>query len=400
MRLFGGAGPRVSRVGLRVRGISDSYDHEEDIASIRSAIDSGLTLLDTGDRDGAGHGELLLREVLNTSMREGVQISGWFGIDPAGHCVDTHPEMVKVSLTHTLRRLGTDYLDIYRPARLSSEVPVEDTIGAMAELVDAGYVRHIGLPLVTAETLRRAAVVRPISDLQIEHERVDDDVLSAASDLGVGITAYGALARSLRCADLARTLGGRAGARTLPARDLRPEILRTLREIAAQLGVTASQVAVAWQLARDPQVIPLVAARPRHHLTSVIGAMRLRLSSEDLARIDAALWASHGIRPDGVPSAQHGSRWEPSSPGRPEIDRELTNRELEVLELVASGMTNRAMGRELGIAERTAREHVARILLKLRVKSRVEAAVIATRWGMASGDHETRPRPPAHQTAP
>ncbi len=376
MRLFGGAGPRVSRVGLRVKGISDSYDHEEDIASIRSAIDSGLTLLDTGDRDGTGHGELLLREVLKARTRESVQISGWFDINPAGgaHGVDIRPEMAKVSLTHTLRRLGTDYLDIYRPARLSSEVPVEDTIGALADLVEAGYLRHIGLPLVAAQTLRRAAAVRPISDLQIEHARVDDDVLSAASELGVGITAYGALARPLRCADLAR--------------NVRPEILRTLREIAAHLGVTASQVSVAWRLARDPQVIPLVAARPHRRLTSVIGAMQLRMSSEDLNRIDAAMWASHGIRPGGVPS------------GRPEIDTGLTNRELEVLELVTSGMTNRAMGRQLGIAERTAREHVARILLKLRVKSRVEAAVIATRWGMASGDHETRPRSRAHQIAP
>src|SRR6476660_1949290 len=201
-RTLGLNGPSTAPIGLGLMGMSDLYgpaDDAESVATIQAALDAGVTLLDTGDFYGMGHNELLLREALSSRNRDNAVISVKFGVlrgpDGSWNVVDTRPVAIKNALAYTLRRIGTDHVDIYRPARLDPNVPVEDTIGALADLVQAGYIRHIGLSEVGVDTLRRAAAVHPIADLQIEYSLIsrgiEADILPTARALGIGITAYG-----------------------------------------------------------------------------------------------------------------------------------------------------------------------------------------------------------------
>src|ERR1700751_6501440 len=214
---LGRGGPAVSRAGLGLMGMSGIYgeaDDHESIATIRAAIDAGITLLDTGDFYGMGHNELLLRDALRGSgiARDKVFIQVKFGgqRDPSGAFVghDASPAMVKSSLAYTLTRLGTDYVELYHPARLDPQVPIEDTVGAIAEMVQAGYVRHIGLSEVGADTIRRAHAVHPIAALQIEYSLmsrgIEAEILPAVRELGISITAYGILSRGLLSSSTAR----------------------------------------------------------------------------------------------------------------------------------------------------------------------------------------------------
>ena len=306
-RTLGATGPTVSALGLGCMGMSDLYgpaDETESIATLRAALDAGLTLLDTGDFYGMGHNELLIREGLRGRDRAQVQISVKFGAlrgpDGAWLGVDGRPAAVKSALAYTLRRLGTDHVDIYRLARLDPAVPIEDTVGAIADLVRAGYVRHIGLSEVGAETLRRAAAVHPIVDLQIEYSLmsrgIEATILPTARELGIGITAYGVLSRGL--------LGGHwSPDRALAASDFRAysprfqgenlkhnlALVEVLRQLAAERGGSPAQVAIAWVLARGADIVPLVGARRRDRLSEALGALQLALSADDLAAIEAAL---------------------------------------------------------------------------------------------------------------
>ena len=207
-RQLGARGPRVSALGLGCMGMSGMYgpaDRAESIATIHAALEAGITLLDTGDFYGMGHNEMLIGEALKGAKREGALVSVKFGAlrDPAGGWIgyDARPAAVKNFLAYSLQRLGLDYIDIYRPARLDPSVPIEETVGAIAEMVKAGYVRYIGLSEVGAATIRRAAAVHPISDLQIEYSLIsrgiEDGILAACRELGIGITAYGVLSRGL-----------------------------------------------------------------------------------------------------------------------------------------------------------------------------------------------------------
>jgi aryl-alcohol dehydrogenase-like predicted oxidoreductase len=303
--MLGAHGPRVGAIGLGCMGMSDLYgpaDRAESIATIQAALDAGITLLDTGDYYGMGHNELLIREALRGRSRDGVVISVKFGAlrDPAGNWigVDTRPAAVKTFLAYTLRRLETDHVDIYRPGRLDPAVPIEDTVGAIAEMVAAGHVRHAGLSEVGAETLRRAQAVHPISDLQIEYSLIsrgiEADILPTARELGVGVTAYGVLSRGL--------LGGHwSKDRALPKNDIRNFLPRfagenldhnlalvdRLREVADAKRATVAQVAIAWVLSRGEDVVPLVGARRRDRLDEALGALDLELSPEDLSALEA-----------------------------------------------------------------------------------------------------------------
>ena len=308
-RKLGVAGPTVSQLGLGAMGMSDLYgpaDEAESIATIHAALDAGITLIDTGDFYGSGHNEMLIRDALRSRDRENVLVSVKFGSyrDPAGGFQpvpgDTSPAAVKDRLAFTLRRLGTDHVDIYRPSRLNPNIPVEDTVGAIAEMVQAGYVRHIGLSEIGAENLRRAAAVHPISDLQIEYSLlsrgIEAEILPTARELGIGVTAYGVLSRGLLSGhwDAGRDLAAgdfRGMSPRFQGDNLRHNLnlVETLRQVADRLGVSVAQVAIAWVAGRGDDIVPLVGARRRDRLAESLAAADVQLSADDLAAIEAAI---------------------------------------------------------------------------------------------------------------
>jgi len=305
-RKLGSTGPVVSCIGLGCMGMSDFYgpaDEAESIATIHAALDAGITLLDTGDFYGSGHNEMLIAEALRGLPRDNVQISVKFGAfrDPAGGfgLYDARPAAVRNFLTYSLRRLRTDHIGIYRPARLDPAVPIEDTIGAIAEMVKAGYVRHIGLSEVGADTIRRAHKVHPISDLQIEYSLlsrgIEAEILPTCRELGIGITAYGVLSRGL--------ISGHWSERSEQGRDFRnmsPRfsgdnlsrnlgLVEKLREIAGRKGCSVAQLAIAWVMAQGNDIIALVGARRRERLAESLGAPDVILTGEELAEIARAI---------------------------------------------------------------------------------------------------------------
>ena len=303
---LGRGGPVVSRAGLGLMSMSGIYgqaDDQESIATIRAAIDAGITLLDTGDFYGMGHNELLLRDALRGSgiPRDSVFIQVKFGgqRDPSGAFVghDASPAMVKSSLAYTLTRLGTEYVDLYQPARLDPEVPIEDTVGAVAEMIQAGYVRYLGLSEMGADTIRRAHAVYPVSELQIEYSLmsrgIERSILPAVRELGISITAYGILSRGLLSSGTAQLAADDPRAR-FPrfrgenhTRNL--ELLAALETIAAARDVTAAQLAIAWVASRGDDIIPLIGTKLRDRLDEALRALDLTLSTDELAAIEAAV---------------------------------------------------------------------------------------------------------------
>ncbi len=304
---LGRNGPSVGEIGLGCMGMSPGVygpsDEAESIATIHAALDAGITLIDTGDFYGMGHNEMLLRRALEGVPRSNIVISVKFGAlrDPAGMFLgnDGRPQAVKNFLSYTLRRLGTDYIDIYRPARLDPAVPIEDTVGAIADMIRAGYVRHIGLSEVGAETIKRAHAVHPVVDLQIEYSLmsrgIEAAILPTTRQLGIGITAYGVLSRGL--------LSG-----TVPSRgnkgDLRVvrmprfqegnleknlTLVEALRRIGDEKGASPAQLAIAWVRSRGSDILPVLGARRRDQLKETLGALDLKLNAAELARIDAAV---------------------------------------------------------------------------------------------------------------
>ncbi|HEY9131161.1 MAG TPA: aldo/keto reductase, partial [Dyella sp.] len=198
-RQLGKHGPSVSALGLGCMGMSGMYGHadrSESIATVHAALDAGVTLLDTGDFYGMGHNEMLLGDALEGRPRDSYQLSVKFGAQrgPGGDWLgyDARPAAVKTALAYSLKRLRTDYIDIYRPARLDPNVPIEDTVGAIVDMIKAGYVRYIGLSEMGAATIRRAQAVGPVTDLQIEYSllsrSIEKDILPTCRELGIGIT--------------------------------------------------------------------------------------------------------------------------------------------------------------------------------------------------------------------
>ncbi|MFK0118468.1 aldo/keto reductase [Streptomyces sp. NPDC090994] len=309
-RSLGTTGPQVSALGLGCMGMSALYgdaDRGESTATIHAALDAGVTLLDTGDFYGMGHNEMLIGEALRTApagLRERALVSVKFGAlrDPDGGWAgyDGRPAAVKNFAAYSLQRLGVDHIDVYRIARLDSDVPIEETVGAIAELVEKGYVRHIGLSEVGAGTVRRAAATAPISDLQIEYSLIsrgiEEEILPAVRELGIGITAYGVLSRGL-------ISGHFTPDRQLAATDFRAhsprfqgnnlkhnlDLVEALRKIAEGKGVSVAQVAIAWVLSRGTDIVPLVGARTRERLGEALGALDVTLDAADLAAIEEAV---------------------------------------------------------------------------------------------------------------
>ena len=306
-RRLGTNGPTVSALGLGCMGMSGMYgpaDRAESIATIHAALAAGIDLLDTGDFYGMGHNELLIAEALRGRPREDYLLSVKFGAqrgpDGAWLGYDASPPAVKTALAHSLTRLGVEYIDIYRPARLDPDVPIEETIGAISELVQAGYVRYIGLSEVGPDTIRRALAIHPVCDLQIEYSLIsrgiEAEILPACREQGVAITAYGVLSRGL-------ISGHFSAERELAPTDFRSRaprfsdenrarnlaLVEGLRAVAEAKGATVAQVAIAWVMARGEDVVALVGARTRERLEEALGAEQLELDAGDLAALERAI---------------------------------------------------------------------------------------------------------------
>jgi aryl-alcohol dehydrogenase-like predicted oxidoreductase len=320
-RQLGKSGPRVSAIGLGAMGMSGMYgpsDRAESIATIHAALDAGVNLIDTGDFYGMGHNEMLIGEALKGVPRDRYLLSVKFGgmRDPAGGWggYDARPNAVKNFLAYSLQRLGVDHIDVYRPARLDPNVPIEETVGAIADMVKAGYVRHIGLSEVGSATIRKAAKVHPIADLQIEYSLIsrgiEDDILATCRELGIAITAYGVLSRGL--------IGGTWQKGATAATDFRTHsprfqggnvernlaLVEELRKVAAQKGASVAQIAIAWVMAQGDDIVPVIGARRRDQLKESLGAVGIALSPADLAEIEAVVpkgaaagerYAPHGM---------------------------------------------------------------------------------------------------------
>jgi aryl-alcohol dehydrogenase-like predicted oxidoreductase len=309
-RMHGAQGLEVSELGLGCIGMPGVYgdaDRIESIATIHAALEAGVTLFDTGDFYGMGHNEMLIGEALRSApaaLREQALISVKFGAlrDPDRNMLglDGRPAAVKNFAAYSLQRLGVDHIDIYRIARVDPAVPIEETVGAIADLVRAGHVRHIGLSEAGADTIRRAAATAPIADLQIEYSLIsrgiEDRILPTTRELGIGVTAYGVLSRGLISGHFTRD-------RQLAANDFRAysprfqgenlqhnlDLVEALRKIAEQKGVTLAQIAIAWVLSRGEDIVPLVGARRRDRLTEAVGALDVTLDEADLAAIEEAV---------------------------------------------------------------------------------------------------------------
>lgn len=309
-RSLGTTGPQVSALGLGCMGMSALYgeaDRTESVATVHAALEAGVTLLDTGDFYAMGHNEMLIGEALRTApaaRREQALISVKFGAlrDPDGNWSghDGRPAAVKNFAAYSLQRLGVDHIDVYRITRVDPDVPIEETVGAIAELVEKGYVRHIGLSEAGADTIRRAAATAPISDLQIEYSLIsrgiEDRILPTTRELGIGVTAYGVLSRGLISGHFSRD-------RQLAATDFRAHsprfqgenlqhnlnLVEALRKIAEGKGVTVAQTAIAWVLSRGEDIVPLIGARTRERLSESLGALDVTLDEADLSAIEEAV---------------------------------------------------------------------------------------------------------------
>ncbi|WP_225732421.1 MULTISPECIES: aldo/keto reductase [unclassified Nocardia] len=304
---LGSTGPRVGRIGLGAMGMSGIYgatDDAESIATVHAAIDSGANLVDTGDFYGMGHNEMLIGRAIAERPREDVVLSVKFGAmrgpDSAFVGVDGRPAAVRNFLAYSLQRLGVDHIDVYRLARLDPAVPIEDTVGAIAELIEQGYVRHIGLSEVSAETVRRAAAVHPIVDLQIEYSLIsrgiEAEILPVCRELGIGITAYGVLSRgllsdSVRAGTTFAPTDFRAHSPRFQGENLNQnlKLVEALAEIARAKGVSVAQLAIAWVLTRGADIVPVIGARRRDRWSETVAALDVQLSADELAAIEAAI---------------------------------------------------------------------------------------------------------------
>ncbi|HVY30861.1 MAG TPA: aldo/keto reductase [Polyangiaceae bacterium] len=313
---LGKTGPAVSRLALGCMGMSGMYgasDEREGIATIQAALERGVNLLDTGDFYGMGHNELLIGKAL-AGRRQDAVLSVKFGAlrAPGGGWlgVDTRPAAVSTFLAYSLTRLGTDYIDIYRPARLDPNVPIEETIGALADLVKAGHIRAIGLSEVGADTIRRAHAVHPITDLQIEYSLIsrgpEQKIFPMLQQLGMGVTAYGVLSRGLLSgskptgsSDFRQYLPRFAGA----AGEHNRQLVEALGAVAQGQGLTTSQLAIAWVLAKRGGIVPVLGARTRQQLDESLGALKVELSPEIVAKVDSLVETS-GVQGDRYQTAQ------------------------------------------------------------------------------------------------
>ncbi|WP_055049474.1 aldo/keto reductase [Devosia sp. A16] len=317
-RTLGVSGPVVSALGLGAMGMSGAYgpsDRSESIATVHAALEAGVTLIDTGDFYGMGHNEMLLGEALK-GRRDNAVLSVKFGAQrgPNGEWFgfDARPAAVKTALAYTLERLGVDHIDIYRPARLDPNVPIEETVGAIKDMIDAGYVRHLGLSEVGPETIRRANAVHPVVDLQIEYSLIsrgiERAILPVTRELGIGITAYGVLSRGLISGHWSKgelvvgDFRGHSPRFSGENLDHNLQLVEQLRAIAADKSISVAQLAIAWVLAQGRDIVPVIGARRPDRLSEALGALEVVLTEADLSAIEEAV----------PPDAARGARYLPA----------------------------------------------------------------------------------------
>jgi aryl-alcohol dehydrogenase-like predicted oxidoreductase len=307
MRRLGKDGPEVSTIGLGCMGMSGMYGHadeRESIATIHAALDAGINLFDTGDFYGMGHNELLLHKALAGQPRDRyficVKFGGMRGPNGAFIGLDARPVAVKNFLAYTLKRLGTDYVDVYQPARVDPTVPIEDTVGAIAEMVKAGYVRHIGLSEASSETIRRAHAVHPIVALQIEYSlisrSIEASILPTLRELGISMTAYGVFSRGLLTGHVpSRDSSSQGDIRghfpRFQAQNLErnQQMISRLQELARKKGVSVAQLAMGWILTKGNDIIPLPGARRRDQLAESLECLKLSISADEIAAMERAV---------------------------------------------------------------------------------------------------------------
>jgi aryl-alcohol dehydrogenase-like predicted oxidoreductase len=299
---LGRSGPEIFPLALGCMGMTGVYgpaDEPECLATIHAAIDAGVNLIDTGDFYDMGKNELLVGGALRF-VRDKVLISVKFGAQraPDGSWLgyDARPNAVKSALAYSLKRLGVDYVDIYRPARLDPNVPIEDTVGAISEMIQAGYVRYISLSEVGPETIRRAARTHPIADLQIEYSLIsrgpEAQIFPVLDELGIGVTAYGVLSRGLLSASKPAGMGD---FRTRFPRfsgdnfDRNQHLVAGLKEIAEKRGISTTRLVIAWVLAKRPGTVPLMGARTRAQIAESLAALEVKLTPDEVAAIEAAV---------------------------------------------------------------------------------------------------------------
>lgn len=311
-RNLGTQGPTVSALGLGLMGMTDFYaggDVQQGVSIVQRALDAGVTLLDTGDFYGMGSNERLLQRALDTpERRERAFVQVKFGANrgPDGQFLgfDLRPNTILTSLAYSLKRLHLETIDLYQPARIDPSVPIEDVVGTLAQSVERGWIRHIGLSEVSAETLERAAKVHPITAVQREYSLIERSaeatLIPTLERHGAGLTAYGVLSRGLLAgrirseADLGEGFDYRKHLPRFSGENLSQnlKLVDALVWQAEARGVTPSQLAIAWSLHKSPVVVPVIGARKPHHLDDALAAAAIELSVDEVAELEAALPAT------------------------------------------------------------------------------------------------------------
>lgn len=291
----------ISRLGLGCMGMSSRRNPENSIKTIHKALDSGVTLFNTGEFYNAGESEMIVGEAMRGVPRDNYFLSVKFGVlpQPGGgiYGLDVKPFDIKGHLAYSLARLGMDYVDLYQPARQDTEIPVEEVVGEISKLVEAGYVRHIGLSMVDAETLRRAHKVHPIHTVEMSYSLIDRDIekelIATAKELGVKVLAFGTIGHGLFADNVLDKINVdprfARGMLSPEHRDANLVMVKALKAIADEKGIGLSQLALAWSLAKYDNVQSLVGTTSPEHLQSAIDALNIEFTKEDIERIEAAI---------------------------------------------------------------------------------------------------------------